>query len=255
MSGNEIALTEYLINNIGAISLDHLGLVTEVGAPVNYGEYTTLDSISQLHLVKDNDSSKKADIYINGSGISVKQHGGSFSFNRIQRATVINLLTGLGIENASGILHRLDNEIHQFHNNDNLTRNRPWQNIFSEDQFYIVLKYLMMYGSPNYGDSSHPADFILDAPAYGISEHNISVMTFDEYFSRNREKFMIALRRQWIGQNSNSEHGRATSLANKPGNEAWVFKTISGSPRSGWRTSVAEEDRRTVYFLMLEKIR
>jgi len=73
------------------------------------------------------------------------------------------------------------------------------------------------------------------------------------YFKKYKNVIYLSLRRQWVGQSSSSEHGRATGLANKPDNGPWVFKEIVGSPRTGWK-SQAEfplKDRRTVYMIFI----
>ena len=68
----------------------------------------------------------------------------------------------------------------------------------------------------------------LTAPKKNISENNIHLVNFSEYFDKYKNEIFLSLRRQWIGQASNSEHGRACSLANKPNNCPWVFKEIVG---------------------------
>jgi hypothetical protein len=40
----------------------------------------------------------------------------------------------------------------------------------------------MMQGSPNYGLSKHPADYLLEAPAANINQSNLNLYTFEEYF-------------------------------------------------------------------------
>jgi hypothetical protein len=111
----------------------------------------------------------------------------------------------------------------------------------------------MMKGSPNRGPSPHPAEYILTAPKEKISEENISCDTFRGYFTKNKEKIYLSLRRQWIGQASDSEHRRAEGLARKPGNAPWVFESIEGTPSSGWRDSkqFPSGKRRTVYMIFL----
>src|SRR5690606_15654802 len=134
------------------------------------------------------------------------------------------------------------------------TRNRPWQNIFTADDFKALLKFLMMLGSPNKGMSSHPAEIILEAPSVITSANQIYTYTIDDYFNTYANSLVISIRRQWIGQNSNSEHKRATGLAKKNGNLQWVYKDVVGEPNSGWMPGFPPANRRTVYFLMIEKV-
>jgi hypothetical protein len=259
MAGNEIEITRFLFNNLGTVTLKHLGIVTEVGAPTTKGCFSNVDSLAALELISTEDAVKKADIYINGHGVSLKQSGSSFSFNRMQRAELLELFKTAGLENSGAILEKIDKEIDDFHNGIIKKRNRPWENFFSEADFKRLIKFLMTEGSPNLGRSSHPAEFILEAPKSGISKENISVFTFNEYFETYKNSLFIALRRQWIGQSSNSEHNRATGLAKKEGNKKWVYDTISGEPRASattgkkWRDDFPENERKTVYIIFIEK--
>lgn len=254
MPGNEVEVAKYLIENIGKIELSHLGVIKTLGAPkAHSADYRLLSSPSDAELISSPDASKKADIYLNGVGVSVKQVGGSFSYNRIQRANIQSLFRQLGFSDATEKLARLDAEVRRFHEGSLATRNRPWEGFFSESDFKKLLEFLMMKGSPNLGLSEHPADLILEASRL-INQWRIYAYTFDEYFAKYKDSFKIAIRRQWVGQASHSEHGRAVSLAKKPGNVPWVFGNVVGSPNSGWRADFPTERRKTVYFLMIEKL-
>jgi hypothetical protein len=254
MAGNELQVVKFLFDNIGKIKLNHLGIVKQIGAPSADG-FQPVDSVGALTRISTEDARKKADVYINGKGVSIKQIGGSFSFNRLQRANLYDVYKLLGFKNIDRMLNQIDNEVIKFHKGLLDKRNRPWEDFFSREDFKSLLKFLMMDGSPNYGFSSHKAELILEAPALCYNSNDISVYTFDEYFSKYENKFKIAIRRQWVGQSSDSEHNRAVSLKNKEGNAPWVFNDVVGTPRSGWRTEVPVSERRTVYFLMIEKVR
>ena len=255
MPGNEILVAKYLIRHLGQIELRHLGVVESISAPRQYSAgYRTVTSLDDLDLISPQDARKKADIYINGIGVSIKQVGGSFAFNRIQRANIESLFARLGLSNIPTKLARLDAEVVRFHRGLLSRRNRPWEDFLAEEDFKEVLQFLMMKGSPNLGLSRHPAELIMEASS-DVTEQGISVFSFDEYLNRYKRSFKIAIRRQWIGQASRSEHSRAVSLARKPGNSPWVFEDVAGSPRSGWRRDFPEENRKTVYFLMIEKER
>lgn len=260
MPGNEKAIAKYLVLNKGKISLPHLGTVTSVGAP-----NPSIAGCKEMNSAKDvdaclasEDSRKKADIYINGQGVSIKQSGPSELFNRLQRDNILEVFTQLNIKNPAHILELLDKEVLRFHNGNLETRNRPWEDFFSEQGFKSLLCFLITIGSPNVGTSMHPVEFILEAPAGNISEGNINVFTFEEYFEKYKSDLKIAIRRVWYGQASNSEHGRAKSLMNKDGNAPWVIDGVSGMPkihRSGqrWRKDIPPGERKTIYFLMIEK--
>lgn len=259
MAGNEIYIVKFLINNIGTIALNHLGLISTVGAPTSKGGYTNVTSLLELGLISTEDAAKKADIYLNGHGVSLKQTGASFPFNRLQRAEIYNVFKTLGFKNVDEKLARIDQEIDHFHKGLIQSRNRPWQNLFVEEDFKKLVKFLMTEGSPNLGYSSHPAEFILEAPKSGINQGNILVFTFDEYFDRFKHNLFFSIRRQWIGQSSKSEHNRAIGLAKKDGNKKWVYDTISGEPRiskttgTKWRTDIPVHERKTVYIIFVEK--
>lgn len=253
MPGNEVEVTRYIYSKIGQIKLDHIGLVEEVGFPLANGTMI-VRNIGDISNIAPDDSNKKADIYINGHGVSIKQAGGSFAFNRLQRKNLLDLFSYLGFGDPEVCLAKLDSSINNFHNGAYASRNRDWGEFFSEGDFRTLMRHLMMVGSPNIGISSHPAEYILEAPPFGISEYGIGVYTFDEYFEKYKRKFVIAMRRVWKGQKSNSEHNRALSITREPGNSKWVFESISGSPRD-WRDDFPISERRTAYYLMIEKIK
>lgn len=251
MPGNEKAVCKYIFENLGELSLNHLGTITKMENADS--ERTLIDTLKKVDEIRPDSSSKKADIFLNEIGVSIKQSPSCNLFNRLQRAELEELLTRLGISDVKSKIKLLDAEVHWLHNGGR-GRNRPWNNIFSEQEFKILLKYLMMTGSPNLGDSDQPASLILEAPRYITSKNEIEVYTFDEFFDKFKDKIKIAIRRCWYGQSSNSEHGRAEGLISKPGNSAWVFNTISGRP-NGWRDSIKPEERKTVYYCMIEKVR
>jgi len=255
MAGNERKIAEFLLQNKGVISLPHVELVTDIGNIVS-GKYKPITHVEHIDEVMTEDAKKKADIYINQEGVSVKQSGGSFSFNRLQRANILGLLTHLNITNPNERLTCLDQGVADFHTGAVLNRNRDWQDFFNEDDFKILLNYLMMIGSPNHKNSSNPATYILTGPANGITMQNIKFQTFDEYFNDHKNYFKIAIRRQWVGQASKSEHKRALGFTKKVDNAPWVFNNVAGAPDSGWQDAASWDPnkRKTAYFLMIELI-
>jgi hypothetical protein len=255
MPGNEKEITRFLVLNKGKISLGQLGTVNSVGAPnLSREGCLEINNVGDVErCLSTEDSRKKADIYVNNHGVSIKQIGSSFLYNRLQRANILEVFTLLGFSNPEFMLKRLDKEVLDFHKGNLERRNRPWQDFFNEEDFKALVKFLMVQGSPNVGFSSHPAEFVLEAPASNPSQTNINVFTFDEYFEEYKDKIKIAIRRQWVGQDSRSEHGRAVGLAEKKENAPWVFNEAVGTPRSGWKRSIPASERKTVYFLMLEK--
>jgi hypothetical protein len=259
MAGNELKVIDFLIRGLGSLKLNHLDTVKSIGAPIPTGGFKPVNSLSESSEFSTEDSGKKADVYINGRGVSFKQAGGSFSFNRLQRAELIELFNLLRFSDSQQLVERIDKEVDDFHNGLIKDRRRPWAHFFSETEFKRLVRFLMTEGSPNKGYSSHMAELILVAPKSGISERNINVHTFDEYFELHKNDLFFSIRRQWIGQSSDTEHKRASGLAKKEGNQKWVYQSISGQPKPNrqtklrWREDVSPADRRTVYMIFIEK--
>lgn len=261
MAGNELEVCRFLVLNLGKVQLNHIGLVEEIAAPIS-----ALDRYELLHSVEDlptkidtNHSGKKADVYLNKRGVSIKQAGGSFPFNRLQRKNLFILYTELNLANPRTIISIMDEEVKKFHQGLLPGRDQPWQTFFVEQDFKTLLKSLMLNANPNLGLSNHIAEFILEASRRVESQSNLILYSFDEYFDRYKHKLKISIRRVWIGQASDSEHGRALSISSNIENLPWVFDNVAGQPNTSrkthkrWRDEVAEADRKTVYFLMIEK--
>lgn len=254
MPGNELEIGCFLLNSIGKITLPHVGRLASIGAPhPGHPGFKSITTQEDINFLSSEDSRKKADIYINNRGVSLKQTGGSFAYNRLQRANLQDVYANVGFNNIEQRLFRIDKEVERFHQGLLDRRSRPWEDFFQEDDFRSLLEFLMMKGSPNVGLSLHPAEFILEAPPSSISVNSVSLYTFEEYFEKYKRDFKIAIRRQWVGQASDSEHGRALGLVQKPDNAPWVYEDIVGEPRTGWRSNFPKEAMRTVYFLMIEK--
>ena len=255
MPGNETQTAEYLIRNLNNnIILGNLGEVVNIGFPKNDGTIQNVESLNQLNQLDSNDSDKKADFYINDFGISAKQEGSHFDFNRLRRTDLPRFFNALEIGEDYIVI--LDQLIADFHNGKldrNNSRDRKWQEVFNDSDFIKMLHYLMMIGSPVKGDSQHIAEYILETPRRFDNHDAFVVSTFEEYFNRNAENIFLSLRRSWFGQNSRTEHGRAKGIINNTGNEQWVFDTVSGQPRSGWNQDINEADRKTAYYIMLTK--
>jgi hypothetical protein len=250
MAGNEQLVVDFLINNKNSLTLNHLGIIKRIQNPGANGQ---LIDITSTNLLRTEDAGKKADIFINGKGVSIKQTGSSFLYNRLQRAEMLKVFTSLGFLNPSKTLSKMDSLIQKFQNGEFESRDRHWSEGFNEPDFVSLLEFLMMKGSPNLGVSAHPADFVLTAPKTNIAPQKISCDSFNEYFTKYKDVIYLSLRRQWVGQSSNSEHTRATGLSNKPDNGPWIFKEIKGSPRTGWKTETEFpiKGRRTVYMIFL----
>lgn len=254
MPGNEEETIRFLLRHLNKVELPYIGLIRSLSAPTKDGAIDILNE-QQLQEVSSHDSKKKADFYLNGRGISAKQSGGSNLYNRLQRNDILNVFRHLEFQNPEAILDKLDIEVLDFHQSDSKKRNKPWSLFFNMNQFLQLLEFLMLKGSPNLGISPHQAEFILESTSPINSVEDIRLFTFRDYFEKFSESIKVAIRRQWIGQKSNSESKRAVGLAKKEGNLPWVFRDVSGQPSTGWNESIPEENRRTVYFLMIEKVK
>ena len=250
MPGNERAVVGFLIQNINRLNLDRIKVVNKIQAPGNNGDLIDINTPGQICTEH---SRKKADIFLNGCGVSIKQAGPSFLYNRLQRSGLLNCFTSLKFSNADTPLSKIDDLVLRFHNGGLPSRDVHWSSAFERDDFFKLLKFLMMEGSVQTGYSDHQAEFILTAPKTNISAQNIKIHDFESYFEEYKSCIYISIRRQWVGQKSNSEHRRASGLAQKEGNQPWVFNNIVGSPRTGWRNDFPNQDRRTVYMIFITK--
>ena len=136
MAGNELKVCEFIFDNTNLLNLRHLGKIYEIAAPVKESsEIKIIQSANDLSKISTESLGKKADIYLNRSGISIKQTGGSFSFNRIQRANIIDLYQQLEFTGVSNKLSLLDQGVNKFHQGLLTTRNVRWSNFLSEREF------------------------------------------------------------------------------------------------------------------------
>ena len=250
MAGNEVEIAKFLLANKGLISLPGLGLVKSIQVPHSQSNNPrALVELEELGQLTTEHSSKKADFYINGVGISAKQSGGCFLFNRVLRSNFLKVFDELEIENASDILKSFDQLVKTVH--AGASREVHWSYVLQESSFRKLLEHLMMFGSPSGGVSVFPAQLILTAPRAIKSASQLEVLDFDSYFARYAPKIVFSIRRQWCGQSSSSEHKRALGIAANSGNAPWVFDSVAGSPR-GWRSDWPVANRKTVYMLFIE---
>jgi hypothetical protein len=252
MAGNEVTVCKFIFLNSQQINLKHLGQVKIIAAPAK-GANIPLKVLEDVNNISTSDPRKKADIYINDRGVSIKQTGASVLFNRLQRANLSKVYCDLEISEINNKIIKLDHKVAQFHEGE-ILRDQPWQDFFWAAEFKRLLSFLMLEGSPNYGLSTHRAEFILEAPTQIQSTTEIQIYTFDEYFEKYKNNIRIAIRRSWIGQLSTSEHTRAKSIAKKVDNLPWVFDNIITEPPKGWREDVKISNRKTVYYLMILKV-
>jgi hypothetical protein len=252
MAGNEVAVCRFIFSNLNQISLKHLGQIKLMAVPLGKGGYELLIRFSDVDGISTSDARKKADIYLNGRGVSIKQTGATVLYNRLQRRNLNQICSMLEIADANNKSNQLDLEISRFHRGE-ILRDRSWASFFTESEFKQLLEFLMLKGSPNYDLSQHPAELILEAPKQITSSRDLKVYTFDEYFDKYKNAIKIAIRRSWVGQVSKTEHGRAKSISKQADNLPWVFNEVMAEPPTGWRDSFPSSERKTVYYLMILK--
>ena len=254
MPGNEDIVISFLVQSLQnkeSLHLPTIGDLKEVSMPIKEGK-KIINNTLDLENFSSNDRYKKADVYLNDCGISLKEECAPL-YNKIQRKhlpNLINFLFSNKSHSLENIISSLDFEIDMV--NKGAKRDIPWSKIFSENDFKMLLEFLMMKGYADTSTSSHQADYILIAPKK-ISPKNfyeIKVLSFREYFERYKDKIMIAARRIWIGSNSKSENKRALSMSKSEFNKEWIYKNISGEPRQ-WDRSFPKEDRREIFYLNL----
>jgi hypothetical protein len=132
-----------------------------------------------------------------------------------------------------------------------MIRNVDFIEIMDTDDFYIILKYLMLEGSPMKTSKSN-AELILINNKKISSDNDISVFTYDEFFDVFKNRISFALRRVWYGQKSSSEGKRAKSIISNADNSPWVFNDVKGEPRTGWDSEILPKDRKTCYLVFIE---
>lgn len=254
MPGNEETVIKFFVESLQnnkKINLPVLGNLNEVFMPVKDGK-KIINQTSELINFSSNDRYKKADVYLNNYGVSLKEESAPL-YNKIQRKHLPDLINYLFPNKSnliSDIFSKLDNEIEKV--NKGSKRDIQWNKIFSEDEFLIFLEFLMMKGYADTKVSSHQADLILIAPKK-ISFENldkIKVFSFKDYFETYKNKIVIAARRIWIGNKSKSENNRALSMIKHQDNQKWIYKNISGKP-DNWDTSYPSENRREIFYLNL----
>lgn len=224
--GGEEKVIQWLQQNRG-IWLPHIGTVRSV------------ESLGEVY-----DSTKKADISINGIYVSLKNVEGSILINRLDRDAIINH-------------YRFDPAIYdikiQLHHEGKIHQNFSWKDVMDSKSFFAFLQTNMMSMSPKQGQSKQPAELILTHPAEVKHALDINVYTYNEFFKLFSDRWIdMRIKRCWFGQVSKSEHSRARRLAANPENEPWVFADVKGKPRSGWRSEIAPDERKTCYNMNVE---
>lgn len=260
MSGNEIETIEFILKNKDNLELKHIGKIKSIKIP--YKNKKIEVTFENLKKFKKDNSKKKADIYLNDIGISLKQEGGSFSYNRMQRKFLFDFFVKtLNFRNTNEIIQKIDNQVQIFHNKKDNNDEKSfflYSDIMTNEQFKILLKYLMLDGSPK-TKSQFPAQYILKSKKKIFSTGNLQIFNFEEYFNKYSSVNIFRTRRCWYGQESNSEHNRAKGLLKWTDNKPWCFDDVSGLPdlhkktNKRWRDEITVSQRKTCYLIFIEE--
>lgn len=251
MPGNEKDVIEFLIKNRSQLHLPIIGNINKIEIPKedNLAEIT---NVNQLDSFSSDDAHKKADVFVNGKGLSIKQSGGNVAYNKIQRKHLIGFFSKFfNKEKNKQIIKMLDEKIKDFHQGK-ILRDVESSNIMSEEDFKKILEFLMLKGSTT-KTSSFQADLILISNKNIKSKNDINIFNFNDYYDNHKNKLVFALRRCWFGQIS-SEHNRASSIMQSKENAPWCFNSVSGEPASNkdgekWRKNINNTERRTIYYI------
>jgi len=251
MPGNESELIKFIFNKKNNLSFNHIGKINSIKIPRGK-ELIEVTSEEEIEGFSSSDSSKKADVYLNDIGVSVKQEGGKL-FNKLYRKDLMFLNYFTNDDSITmSIIKNLEKKLKYIHNK-NLKRDVYWKDIIEEKYFRKLLEYLMMKGKP-YKLNNYPAKYILINKDF-IAESGISVFNFNEYFKKYTNKIYFSYRRCWVGTTS-SEHKRAMNICfDHKNSDNWCFKTITGEPRNRndekpkWRKDIPINERRTAYYL------
>tara|TARA_X000000368_G_C22968558_1_gene684344 strand:- start:482 stop:1258 length:777 start_codon:yes stop_codon:yes gene_type:complete len=252
MPGIENEVIKYVFSNKKKIKFNHLKNIISIKIP----KKKKLIKISNLDDIEENsssDSSKKADVFFNDIGISIKAKNGN-PYNKLYRKDFSFMKKFIKNDDKyKQVVKNLEEKLKKIHSKD-LKRDVFWKDIIEEKYFKPVLKYLMMDGKPS-KKNNFPAKFLLIHDDSIKSNENLALLSFDEYFENYKDKIYFAFRRVWFGATS-SEHERAKNICYQHlESEGWCFKTITGKPakrkdgKSIWRSDIMTSDRRTAYYL------
>ena len=250
MPGNELKVIEYILRNKSKLAFPHVGKLRKFEIPRNK-KRIEITNIKDVKKFSADDSYKKADVFINGKGISIKQFGGNVAYNKIQRKTLFNFLNKFfTVKKTSKIIYKLDKKIIDFHSGI-IKRDVQIDKIMSKKDFKIILKYLMLKGSTT-KESSFPAQLILVAKKKINSFKDFNLLNFEDYYKNYIGNIVFGIRRCWVGMLSNSEHRRALSISTDKLNKLWCFNNVSGKPRGNlWRIYFPKKKRKTVFYVNL----
>ena len=147
MPGNENEVIKFLFNNRENLNLIHIGKIDKIEIPKK-NKLIQINRVEEIEKNSSSDSSKKADVYLNSQGISIKENGSKL-YNKLYRKD-LNFINKLRNDKKTTktIIQKIDNKLKQIHTKS-LKRDVMWSDLIEEKYFKPILKYLMMDGKPS----------------------------------------------------------------------------------------------------------
>ena len=252
MPGNENEVIKFLFNNRENLDLSHIGKIDKIEIPKK-DKLIEINYVEEIEKNSSSDSSKKADVFLNSHGISIKENGSKL-YNKFYRRDLNFINKFINDKKTTKIvIKKIENKLKQIHTKS-LKRDVMWSDLIEKKYFKPMLKYLMMDGKP-FKKNKFPADYILESSKNITTASDLSLYSFEEYFKKNYNYITFAFRRVWYGMTS-SEHKRAKNICfHHEDSSNWCFKSIVSAPRkrkdgkSIWRDEIKKKDRRTAYYL------
>ncbi len=258
MPGNEKKVIEFIVKNRSKLDLPIIGTIKKIEIPRD-NDLVEITNINQLYNFYSDDAHKKADVFLNERGVSIKQSGGAPLYNKAQREFLIKFFNHFfDAKTSNEIMIKLDNKVIDVHKNL-INRDINFLDIMKDSQFKKILKYLMLEGSAQLIKSKFTAELILMANDNPLSKEDLKLYSFNNYYNEFKNSLVLAMRRIWIGQRSDSEHSRAQSMFIKKDNKPWCFDDVVGQPRihsklrTKWRDDILTEDRKTIYYVNINQ--
>ena len=253
--GNEKEVLKFLYNHKNQLFQNPIGLLKKLEIP--FGDLKhEINHLNDIDKYYSDDAHKKADCFINNLGVSIKQEGPANLFNRLQKK-YNSFLQKFNWGKKFLIIQKKLILVLQFHD-EKIKRNVDIYSVFDENDLKKILKQLMLVGSPNLGISNFSAQIILIAPKTIGNMEDVKLYNFNDFFEEYKDSINLAIRRSWIGQNSESEHKRALTISKDINNAPWVFNKVVGEPKTNkirpnkWRDDIPESERKTVYYIMID---
>ena len=124
------------------MNLSHIGKIDKIEIPKK-DKLIQINRVEEIEKNSSSDSSKKADVYLNSQGISIKENGSKL-YNKLYRKDLnfINKFIN-DKKTTKTVIQKIDNKLKQIHTKS-LKRDVMWSDLIEEKYFKPILKYLMI---------------------------------------------------------------------------------------------------------------